>query len=135
MGPREKIEDFLRRHGYEGNRAPLVLVVVLAVLVALLLVRRLRVLRVLVLAVIGVIVVVGWLLVSPLLAPTPLLISHERGVVENGVAATAACGTEQGALAVLEHMPPSSMSTWGTEPKGTCVIRYPRPPEPEGALY
>ncbi len=127
---RWKIEDFLRRYWHEGNRALLVLAVVLAVLVAILLVRRIRVFRVLVPAVIGGVVVVGgWLLVSPLLAPASLLISHERGVVENGVAATAACGTERDALAVLDHIPEPAMSTWGTEPKGTCVVHYHRTPE------
>ena len=67
MGPKEKIEDFLRRYWYEGNRA---LWVVLVVLVALLLVRRIRVLRVLVPAAIGGIVVIVVILLSP---PRPLL--------------------------------------------------------------
>ena len=70
MGPKEKIEDFLRRwrSRYEGNRA--LWVVVLVVLVALLLVRRIRVLRVLVPAAIGGIVVIVVILLSP---PRPLL--------------------------------------------------------------
>ena len=127
---RERIEDFLRRwrSRYEGNRA--LWVVVLVVLVALLLVRRIRVVRApKVTALIGGIVVVGWLLVSPLLAPAPLIISHEPPVVKNGGAATAACGTERDALAVLDHIPEPAMSTWGTEPKGTCVVHYHRTPE------
>jgi hypothetical protein len=122
------VRNFLWRYWYAGNRA---LLVVAAILVALLLIRRLRVYRALtVAALIGGIVVAGWLLISPLLVPTPLVIIHEGGVVKNAAAATAACGTERDALAVLNHIPEPSMSTWGTEPKGTCVVRYHhRPPE------
>jgi hypothetical protein len=120
------VRNFLWRYWYAGNRAHLM---VAAILVALLLLRRFRVYRTLtVAALIGGIVVVGWLLVSPLLAPTPLLISHEGPVVKNG-AVTAACGTERDALAVLDHIPEPAMSTWGTEPKGTCVVHYNHPPE------
>ena len=187
MGPREKIEDFLRRHGYEGNRELWGVLIVLAVLAALLVVRRLRVIRVLVPVVIGGVVVLGWLLYKPI-APTPLLNSHEGPVVKNGVAAivvcgnkrdgmvgsamdiapepqtggwsveprgtcdvyyhhppdaiqrenrqeraeqaaTAACGTKRDLAAVLKRIPEPATGTWGTEPKGTCRVQYPHPPD------
>jgi hypothetical protein len=122
---RERIEDFMRRYWYEGNRALLVLVVVLAVLVAILLVRRLRVLRVLVPAVIGGIVVV---LINLLLPPMPLL--HSDGpVVENGVAAIVACGEKRDLEAVMKYVPEPATGTWGTEPRGTCTVHYHHPPD------
>jgi hypothetical protein len=131
------VRDFLWRYWYTAYRRRLALALIaLAVLAALLLIRRLRVYRTLTVTVLlGGIVVVGWLLVSPLasLAPTPLVIIHEKGAVEYG-AATAACGTERDALAVLGYIPEPSMSTWGTEPKGTCVVRYRRTPDAEGAV-
>jgi hypothetical protein len=82
MGPREKIEDFLRRwrSRYEGNRA--LWVVVLVVLVALLLVRRIRVLRVLV---IGGVVILGCIAVAymaALFADLPTAVVCERGRTE-----------------------------------------------------
>jgi hypothetical protein len=131
------VRDFLWRYWYAGNRSRLVLALIaLAILVVLLLVRRLRVFHVLVPSVIGGIVVVGWLLVSPLasLAPTPVLIIPERPLVKNGIPVTADCGTERDSIEVLDHLPNRSMSTWGTEPKGTCVVRYHHPPDPAGSV-
>jgi hypothetical protein len=182
MRPKEKIEDFLRRYWYEGNRA--LWVVVLVVLVALLLVRRIRVLRVLVPAAIGGIVVIVVILLSP---PRPLL-NSTGPVVKNGVAAIvvcgnkrdgmlmsatdlapepqtgswsvesrgsceyyyhhppdatqranrheraeqtaiAACGTKRDLAAVLKRIPEPATGTWGTEPRGTCRVQYPHPPD------
>jgi len=83
---RERIEDFMRRYGYEGNRVLRVLMVAVAILLALLVLRRLRVLAVPVL--VGAMLVVGgWLLLSSLttrglIAPIPRL-SSEGPVVRN----------------------------------------------------
>ena len=68
---RERIEDFMRRYGYEANRVLRVLTVaIVAILLAL---RALRVFRVVMLpAAIGAIVVVGgWLLIGSLFLPMP----------------------------------------------------------------
>jgi len=69
---RERIENFLRRFGYEANRVVRVLAVAVAILLALLLaLRALRILRVLTVpVVIGAILVVGWLLLGSLTIPT-----------------------------------------------------------------
>ena len=71
---RERIEDFMRRYGYEGNRMFRALAVAAAILLAILLaLRALRVFRVVMLpAAIGAIVVVGgWLLIGSLFLPMP----------------------------------------------------------------
>ena len=69
---RERLENFLRRFGYQENRVVRVLAVALAILLALLLaLRALRILRVLTVpVVIGAILVVGWLLLGSLTIPT-----------------------------------------------------------------
>ena len=180
---RRRVEDYLRRYWYEGNRA--LWVVVLVVLVALLLVRRIRVFRVLVPVVIGGIVVIGIILLFP---PTPLLNNSTGPVVKNGVAAivvcgnkrdgmfmsatdlapepqtgswslesrgtceyyyhhppdatqranrheraeqaaVATCGTKRDLAAVLKRIPEPATGTWGTEPRGTCRVQYPHPPD------
>jgi hypothetical protein len=57
--PNRRIEDFMRRYGYEENRVFRVLAVAVAILLVL------RVLRVLAIPVaIGIILVVGWLLLT-----------------------------------------------------------------------
>jgi len=82
-GPRERIQDFMRRWAnalrrsqvpYEGNRVLRVLAVAIVAIVAILLaLRALRVFRVVMLpAAIGAIVVVGgWLLIGSLFLPMP----------------------------------------------------------------
>jgi hypothetical protein len=44
-------------------------------------------------------------------------------------AATAACGTKRDLAAVLKRIPEPATGTWGTEPKGTCRVQYPHPPD------
>jgi hypothetical protein len=136
VGPREKLENFLRRYWHEGNRALLVLAAILA---ALLLIRRLRVYRALtVTALIGGIVVAGWLLVSPLLAPMPLLSSHGP-VVRNGVAAVMVCGEKvgrpyspgglEGMDAAMKYVPEPRTGTWWPVREDECTTWYHRPPD------
>jgi hypothetical protein len=126
---RERIEDFLRRYWYEGNRA--LWVVVLVVLVALLLVRRIRVVRALkVTALIGGIVVVGWLLASSLQLPMPLLSSHGP-VVRNGVAAIVVCGNKRDGMwmSATDIAPEPGTGSWSVEERGKCDIYYHLPPD------
>jgi ABC-type glucose/galactose transport system permease subunit len=127
---RERIEDFMRRYGYEGNRMFRALAVAAAILLAL---RALRAFRVLaVLAVIGAIVVVGgWLLISSLFPPMPRL-SSTGAVVRNGVVAIVACGKKRGLEgmdAAIDHVPEPRMGTWAPTRKGECTVWYHHPPD------
>ena len=132
MGPREKIEDFLRRwrSRYEGSWVFRVLAVAVAILLALLVLRRLRVLTVPVL--IGAILVAGWLLVgSSLTIPR---FTTEGPVVRNGVAAVVVCGkksgsmNEKGMMAVSEQAPEPRTGGWWPARRGECTVWYHRPP-------
>jgi hypothetical protein len=121
---REKIEDFIRRYGHEGNRVLRVLAV--AILLTLLLANRvLRGLRLLAVpALIGAILVVGaWLLPDWLTIPR---VSTEGPVVRNGVAAVVACGEKRGFQAV-DVAPEARTGTWWPERRGACIIWYHRP--------
>jgi hypothetical protein len=75
---RERVEDFMRRYGFEGRVVRVLVVAVAVLLVLLLTLRGLRVLRVVVLpaAIGGILVVSGWLqtdsLIRLLMAVTPL---------------------------------------------------------------
>ena len=43
--------------------------------------------------------------------------------------AIAACGTKRDLAAVLKRIPEPATGTWETEPKGTCRVQYPHPPD------
>jgi hypothetical protein len=121
---RERIEDIVRRYGLLR-----VLVAAAAVLLAILLARR--VLRVVGRAATVVIVVVGgWLLISWLFLPVPM-ISSNGPVVRNGVAAVVACGEKRGAwgLEAVKVAPEPRTGTWGTQRRGECTIYYHHPPD------
>jgi hypothetical protein len=123
---RERIEDFLRRYGYEENRVLRVLAVVLAILLAL---RVLRVLRVVAVpAAIGAILVVaGWLLLGSLTIPR---FSTEGPVVRNGVAVIVACGKKQGfrGMEAMDYAHEPRTGGWWPERRGDCTVWYHRPP-------
>lgn len=127
---RERIEDFMRRYGYEGNRVLRVLAVAVAILLAL---RALRVLWVLALpGFIGAMLVVGgWLLLS---SPTtsganpPTLRTSAGPLVENGVAAIVACGEKRG-FEVVSAAPEPLTGTWSREKRGECTVWYHHPPD------
>ena len=120
---REKIEDFMRRYGFEGTRVLRVLAVAVAMLLVL---RMLRVLAVPVL--IGAILIVGgWLLLDPGL-PDPMPGLSDGPVVENGVAAIVACGEKRG-FEVVRSAPEPRTGTWDVERRGDCNIYYHHPPD------
>jgi hypothetical protein len=130
MGPKEKIEDFLRRwrSRYEGNRAlPVVVLAVLASL-ALLLVLRKRVIRALVPVVIIGIVVIGIILLFP---PTPLLKNSTGPVVKNGVAAIVVCGNKRDGMlmSATDIAPEPQTGAWSLESRGGCDYYYHHPPD------
>ncbi len=130
MGPKEKIEDFLRRwrSRYEGNRAlPVVVLAVLASL-ALLLVLRKRVIRALVPVVIIGIVVIGIILLFP---PTPLLNNSTGPVVKNGVAAIVVCGNKRDGMrwSATDIAPEPQTGAWSLESRGGCDYYYHHPPD------
>jgi hypothetical protein len=123
---RERIEDFMRRYGYEGNRVFRVLAVAVAILLALLVLRKFRVLAAPVL--IGAILVAGWLLVGSLTIPR---FSTEGPVVRNGVAVIVACGKKQGLTkmgAAMKYAPEPRTGGWWPERSGECTVWYHRPP-------
>jgi hypothetical protein len=128
-GPRERIEDFMRRWRsqvpYEGNRVLRVLAV--AILLALLVLRRLRVIAVPVL--IGAILVAGWLLIGPLV--TIPRFTTEGPVVRNGVAVIVACGRKRGLEqmgAAMKYAPEPATGGWWNVRRGDCTIWYHNPP-------
>jgi hypothetical protein len=130
MGPKEKIEDFLRRwrSRYEGNRTlPVVVLAVLASL-ALLLVLRKRVIRALVPVVIIGIVVIGIILLFP---PTPLLKNSTGPVVKNGVAAIVVCGNKRDGMlmSATDIAPEPQTGAWSLESRGGCDYYYHHPPD------
>jgi hypothetical protein len=43
--------------------------------------------------------------------------------------ATAACGTRRDLFAVLKLIPEPATGTWGEQPRHTCKIQYPHPPD------
>jgi hypothetical protein len=128
MGPREKIEDFLRRHGYEGNRKLWGVLIVLAVLAALLVVRRITRIRVLVPVVIGGIVIIGIILLFP---PTPLRNNSTGPVVKNRVAAIVVCGNKRDDMfmSATDLAPELGTGSWSVESRGTCEYYYHHPPD------
>jgi hypothetical protein len=124
---RERIEDFIRRYGHEGNRVLRVLAVAVAILLTVLLANRvLRGLRLLAVPVlIGAILLVGaWLLPYWLTIPR---VSTEGPVVRNGVAAVTACGEKRG-LQAMDYVPEPRTGTWWSERRGACTVWYHRPP-------
>jgi hypothetical protein len=124
---RERIEDFLRRYGYEENRVLRVLAVVLAILLAL---RVLRVLRVgaVPAAIWAILVVAGWLLLGSLTIPR---FSTEGPVVRNGVAVIVACGKKQGfrGMEAMDYAHEPRTGTWSPERRGDCTVWYHHPPD------
>ena len=102
---REKIEDFMRRYGYEGNR-------VLRVLAASMLI-------------VAILVVGGWLLLGSLTIPR---VSTTGPVVRNGVAAIVACGEKRG-FEVVSAAPEPQTGTWSREKRGECTVWYHHPPD------
>jgi hypothetical protein len=126
--PNRRIEDLLRRYGYEENRVFRVLAVAVAILLIL------RVLRVLALplAIGAILVVGGWLLLGPptpseLIPPIPRL-SSNGPVLRNGVVAIVACGEKRGFEAVGSAPEPRT-GTWAVERKGECNVYYHHPPD------
>jgi hypothetical protein len=122
---RERIENFMRRYGYEENRVFRVLAVAVAVLLVL------RVLRVLAVAVAIVAILVGWLLLgSPTTsgANPPTLGTSAGPLVENGVAAIVACGEKRG-FEVVSAAPEPRTGTWSREKRGECTVWYHHPPD------
>ncbi len=106
---RERIEDFMRRYGYEEN----------------------RVFRVLAVAVAIVAILVGWLLLgSPTTsgANPPTLGTSAGPLVENGVAAIVACGEKRG-FEVVSAAPEPRTGTWSREKRGECTVWYHHPPD------
>jgi hypothetical protein len=100
---RDRIDDFIRRYWYEGNRVLRVLAVAVAILLAILLALRVRRgLRLLATPVlIGAILLVGaWLLPYWLTIPR---FTTEGPVVRNGVAAVVACYSANIAAILSRH--------------------------------
>jgi hypothetical protein len=127
---RERIEDFMRRYGYEGNRMFRVLAVAIVAIVLVL--RALRPFRVVTVAVLIVaILMLGKLLLGSLILPVPRL-SSDGPVVRNGVAAVVACGNKRGiwGLGAVEIAPEPRTGTWGIERRGECTVYYHHPPDP-----
>jgi len=126
---RERIEDFMRRYGYEVNRA--FRAVAVAILLAMPLANRvLRALRALAVPVaIVAILVVGWLLFGALTIPR---ISSTGPVVRNGVAAVMVCGKKRGIVgldAAMDYVPEPRTGTWAPMRKGECTVWYHHPPD------
>ena len=134
---RERVEDFIRRYWYGGNRLLRGLAIAVALLLALLLARRvLRGVRLLAAPVlIGAILVVGWLLLGPwLMIPR---FSTEGPTVRNGVAVIVACGKKQGIKgmgAAMKYAPEPRTGGWWPEKQGECTVWYHRPPGLEQRL-
>jgi hypothetical protein len=145
---RERVEDFvrhfMRRYGYEENRALAVAVAAGAIVVAILL--ALRVLRVfpkvvvaMVVATGATLVLLGWLLLGgfaglPVGAwNTPMpKVTSVGPLVENGVAAIVACGKKrgfEGMDAAMDYAPEPRTGTWSYERRGECTVWYHHPPD------
>ena len=101
---RERIEDFMRRYGYEGNR-------VLRVLAASMLI-------------VAILVVGGWLLLGSLTIPR---VSTTGPVVRNGVAAIVACGEKRG-FEVVSAAPEPRTGTCGRGRRGASAQSLVSPP-------